>query len=413
MPIFSYSAVDSEGTSQKGMIHGETIGAVMDSLAQKGWTIQQLGLAEVVADPITEPDRAKPSGYGPPPPTERRSRLATDLVGPLVGGVPLTDLHFFFRQLATMLHAGIGAADTLSSLAEQSKNATLRRILTETRDHVAHGRPMSTGFQRYPEVFSPVMMGIVRAGEEGGCLSDHCKILAEYIQRDIELRNMVRRETFYPKLVFFASILIITSTNVIINALKPGARGIDAPTMIWVIVCIAVVCLYFFRKVLLQQPAVRRPWDEILCGIPWYGEMVKGFAMSRFGRAFGAMHESGLSLSRAVTLAADSCGNEAIRAKIYPLGHQMDSGEGIHSSFARSGAFTPVVLDMIRAGEMTGNMNEMLVKVAEYYEDEGQTRARQSAMLLGGAMILLVGAYVGYIVITFWLGYAMDRTQGI
>ena len=411
MPNFSYTALDDSGETQQGFVSEPTMDAAMKRLAERGWQVQALAIAANPGDPLAE--QTRPESQRPAPPVTPRSPVQTDLIGPLVGGVALTHLHFMFRQLGTMLNAGIAPAQALDSLSQQSGSGRLKTILAEVREHVNAGRPMTSGFQRYPEVFSPIMMGMVRAGEEGGFLSEQCRMLADYIQRDIEHRNLVRRETFYPKLVFWLSIFIIGGANLVIESLKPGAKGINAPVFLWILFIGVAIAWFFWGRIFLRQPAIRRPWDEMIAGIPWYGPMVHGFAMARFGRAFGAMHEAGLPLGRAVQLSADATGNEAVRARIYPIINKMDSGEGIYETFQASRAFSPVVLDMVRAGEMTGNLNEMLTKVAEYYEDESQTKARQAAMILGATMLLAVGAYVAYVVITFYVGYANDRVSGI
>lgn len=419
MPVFEYSGLDSEGKSVRGHMVGDSLDMVSRRLADQGLQISQLGLAVGMGDPLSEFPRAAassaPSGFSPPtsaridaPPTEARSRIQTDLIGPTVGGVPLSKLQFFFRQLGTMLNAGIEVRQALDTLANQS-GEPLRMILFEARDHVAAGREMSAGFQRYPEVFSPIMMSMVRAGEKGGMIGDQCVRLADYIQRDIELRNLIRRETMYPKLVFIASIGIILGTNFIINVVAPGKSGISAPGLIWFVVSIGVVAVFVFRKYLLKQPGVRYAWDQFLISVPYVGNMVHGFAMAMFGRAFGTLYEAGMPLADSLKLGADSCNNEAVRAKIYPVVNRLNDGAGVHETFAMSGAFSPIVLDMVKTGELTGNMNDMMQKVAEYYEDEGQTKAKQAASIYGLVMFLVVAIYVGYVVISFYMGFASGR----
>ncbi len=419
MPIFEYRGTDANGVRVNGHMAGESLEQVAKRLADQGVVVEQLGFAETGRDETRYGESGRvganagsSSAVLDPPPMEARHRFATDFWGPLVGGVPLTKLSFMFRQLGTMLNAGIETRHALSTLATQS-GGKLGDILHEASRHVEAGRPMSVGFQRYPEVFTPVMMGLVRAGEEGGFLSDQCIRLADYIQRDVELRNLVRRETFYPKLVFVLSILIIAGTNFIIGSLKPGAGGIEAPTLIWMVVIGLTIWFWFFGRVLLKRPEVKRPFDELIIALPYIGNMMHGFSMAMFGRAFGALYDAGMPLGRSLQLAADSCGNEAVRAKIYPVIHRLDEGEGIHNTFVQAGIFSPVVLDMVRAGEMTGNMNEMLIKVSEYYEDEGQTKARQGAMVLGAVVLILVAVYVGYVVINFYTGYASDQMSNL
>ncbi|MFM9874512.1 MAG: type II secretion system F family protein [Fimbriimonadaceae bacterium] len=426
MPVFEYSGVDGEGKTIRGHMVGESLDMVSRRLADQGLQVNQLGLASGSGDPLTEAPRtvsgsSSPSGtmMAPPPsaridapPTEARTRLQTDLIGPTVGGVSLSKLQFFFRQLGTMLNAGIEVRQALDTLAHQS-GEPLKAILFETRDHVAAGRPMSAGFQRYPEVFSPLMMSMVRAGEKGGMVGDQCVRLSDYIQRDIELRNLVRRETMYPKLVFIFSVGIILATNFIINVVAPGKSGINAPGLIWFVVSIGVVAVFVFRKYLMKQPAVKHSWDQFLISVPYVGNMVHGFAMAMFGRAFGTLYEAGLPLSESLKLGADSCNNEAVRAKIYPVVNRLNEGAGVHETFVMSGAFSPIVLDMVKTGELTGNMNEMMQRVAEFYEDEGQTKAKQAASIYGLTMLVVVGIYVAYVVISFYMGFASDRMSGL
>ncbi|MBL8067526.1 MAG: type II secretion system F family protein [Armatimonadetes bacterium] len=416
MPVFEYQATDAVGKQVRGTIIGDSLDLVAGRLAEQGLKVSQLGMAQSAGDPLAGFAPAEsPRGAIPEtriPPTDPRSRLETDLLGPLVGGVALSKLQFMFRQLGTMLNAGIEIRQALETLGAQSQGK-LREVLFELRDHTAAGRPMSVGMQRYPEVFSPLMMAMVRAGEQGGMQGDMALRLADYIQRDIELRNLIRRETFYPKLVFGASILIILATNLIINMVAPGKSGITAESLIWFVVAGLVAAGFFFRKYALKNPAVKYSWDAFLLGVPYIGTMVHGFAMAMFGRAFGALYEAGVPTREALLLGADSCANEAVRARVYPIVHRLGEGQGIYETFAESGAFTPIVLDMVKTGEMTGNMHDMLIKVSEYYEDEGTTKARQAASLYGVGMLIVVGIYVAYIVIKFYTGYASGAMSNL
>lgn len=437
MPVFEYLAVDGERGEQKGLIHGVDLEAARSALVSRGWDVQRIAAAVSVGDPLAENygvvgagaslgERGRGEGLiggqaggrvEEGPPLEARSRWETDLAGPLVGGVALRDLHFFFKQLSAMLGAGINPVQALDTLSSQSTSRKLQKVLREAREHVRVGRPMSAGFQRYPEVFSPIMMGMVRSGEEGGFLVEQCSRLSDYIQRDIELRNLIRRETFYPKAVVVASVFIILGANWIISYVSRStgnaAMMLPAPTMFWTFLLLAAIGIFLWGRLALRQAGIKRAWDWFCVSLPWVGKMVHGFAMARFGRAFGALVESGMPLGRAFTLSADVCGNEHVRAQIYPAAWRLDSGEGVHKVFRETRAFSPIVLDMVQAGEMTGNMHEMLTKVSEYYEDEGQTKARQSATIIGVVALLMVGAYVLYVLVTFYTGYAGSRLEGL
>ena len=160
-----------------------------------------------------------------------------------------------------------------------------------------------------------------------------------------------------------------------------------------------------------RQASVMSIWDGVIHAIPFVGETFHGFAMAKFGRAFGALNTAGVPLSQVAKLSADASGNEWVRGKIYPCIPLLDSGESISDVFQRSGAFSPMVIDMLRSGEMTGNIEDMLVKVSELYEDEGSTKARQMALLLGIVVFLGVAVFIVlFIILPFYMGYAQGQT---
>ena len=178
MPIFEYQAVDGSGTPVRGSVVGASLGAVADELAKRGLVVSRL-------DAVAGPEEAGGSI------TATRSVVQTQILGPLVGQVALSQLLFFFRQLATMLSAGVGIVQSLDTLAGQSRDPKLQSIVRETSQHVREGRPISAGLERYPEVFSPLMISLLRAGEKGGILDASLTQIAEYLEREIELRNLI------------------------------------------------------------------------------------------------------------------------------------------------------------------------------------------------------------------------------
>ncbi len=432
MALFRYVGTQADGTPSQGEVLAVTLQEAVNRLQAQGVTVEEVSRAVDASDPLAssevfrptpppDPSTANPisapktapeeSFRGRPdddsPPTDPRSRIETELAGALVGGVPLSDLQFFFRQLSTMLHAGLGAAQAMDVLAQQTRHPKLKKVVIETRDHIIAGRPMTAGFQRYPEVFSPLMISMVRTGEEGGMISEQTKMLADYIQRDIELRNIIRRETAYPKIVLAASVVIITATNILLQAIKPGAQGISSPlTTFGVLFFVIPLCIAGFIGVKLakQRPELMSTWHSFTAGLPWIGGMVRGFAMARFGRAFGALYAAGVPLPKAFRLAADACGNEALRFQMQSGVTDLENGCSMSEAFIRTNAFNPLVIDMVKTGEMTGNVDLMLNKMAEYYEDEGSVKARQSAMVLGVVVFLAVAAYIGFVIVSFYAG---------
>jgi len=407
MPIFQYEAIDSEGKKIRGLQHGSSLDAVAKALHERGLELQGLSIAEETESKSAAPTQEAAS-VPTPPSSAQRSSYETSIAGPLIGQVPLTRLHFFFRQLATMLHAGINPAQALETLSKQSGSAKLSEILGETRNHVIAGRPMSAGFQRYPEVFTPLMMAMVRAGEEGGFLEEQCRQLSEYLQREIELRNLIRRETLWPKITIGASIFIILAANGVIAVVAPGSRGLSSPLTTlttWFILFPVLLGGFLFIKLGLQNPSIKARFDAFNLLIPGIGGMIHGFAMAKFGRAFGALYRGGVPLQKAVLLAADACGNEQLRSQIYPAARRLEEGEGITETFVATQAFSPLVLDMTRTGETTGNLDNMLDKVAEFYEEEGAMKAQITAKVIGVVCLIIVAIYVLLVLISFYSGY--------
>lgn len=400
MPDFEYRGVDRDGLVVSGIASGQSLDEVANQLSTQGVVVHQLGM--VAASVATAPPPQGPPGA---PPTDARSTFETRVSGQFVGVVPLVSLQFFFGQLGTLLDAGINPADALETLSRQANVPKLSSILKECKEHVISGRPISAGLQRYPEVFSPLMLSMVRVGEEGGFLSNQCNMLSEYIRRDVELRNSIKRETMTHKITLFGSIIVILGTNLIIQAVAPGGAGLPVPWAIWGFALIVGVAVYFFKKLALPQPQVRRSFDDFVLKIPGVGGMVHGFAMAKFGRAFGALYKGGVALPKAVQLAADACGNESIRARVYPAAQSLKEGAGITDTLASTGAFSPLVLDMSRTGETTGNMDQMLDKMSDFYEEEGALKAQMAAKVIGVVCLIFVAVYVLFILVSFYSGF--------
>lgn len=427
MPTFEYQAQSASGAIESGLVEGATLDGVVQDLASKGLKVTQIGFSTPGSAPsfAGPPQAQAPYGYersapvqeqgrGPqfnlPPDLQQRSYLATSVWGPLVGQVPLTDLSFFFRQAATMFRAGVGMSQSLNTLASQGRNPKLTGIVREMSRAVDQGLPMSVVMQRYPEVFSGVMLSVLRAGEEGGFLDQALTTISDYIDQEVELRNLYRRVTFWPKLEIAASIVVILAANAIIAAVgRPGSMTLSSPLTTlttWYVLGPLIVIIFLFLRVGLANPRIRYNWDAFLVTVPYAGETLRYLAMAKFGRAFSALHQAGVPMERSLRMSADACGNEYLRAKIYPASRRLQEGEGITETFASTQAFSPIVMDMVRTGEMTGEVDKMLTRSSDFYIEESKVRQHQLATVVGVFVMFLVACYIGYLVITFWMQYS-------
>lgn len=416
MPIFEYEALMPNGTRERGTIFGQSLESARDDLSRRGYLVQAIQPMTVRGDPLLEPpgSPAVPSqaqnavSRVPNDPLLRpRSYLATQVAGPLIGRVPPAQLLFFFRQLGAMLGAGVPYAQSLHTLKEQTTDGRLKRVIEEMKANVEAGRPASTAMQRYPEVFGPMMVSLFRVGEQTGRLDQSLQQMAQYLEREIELRNLYRRVTFYPKLVLFFAVVIALGTNAIIASLgKQGGLSspLTQPAVLIVLVPLLIGAFLFFR-VGLANPKIRGGFDQFVLRVPYLGKTLHQIAMARFGRAMGALYQAGVPIPEAIRLAADASGNEAVRARIYPAVDRLRDGGALTSALQATGAFSPILMDMMATGENTGNLDFMLNKVAEYYEGESVVRSRQLGHVVGVGAYMLVAIYVGYMLLSFYSGY--------
>ena len=442
MPSFEYEATRADGERVTSVAIGRSIEEVLQNLSQQGLQVVRIQDAysqhdplrnvAVQAQPAAPEERSsveyadneampvppapleRPSMYdesAPPlrelPPLGKRNVLVTNLLGPLVAKVPLRELSFFFRQFGTMVEAGVPMVQTLATLGNQSRHFKLRKIILEMSRAVDAGLPISAIMQRYPEAFTPLVISLIRAGEEGGFLAESSKSVSQYLDHEMELRNLYKRETFMPKLYLIASIGIIAGTNLLIASmgLKGGLSSPLNNIETWYVLGPLIIGIFLWFRVGLSFYAIKRYWDMFMLYIPYLGKTIHHFAMAKFGRAFGALYKGGVPVTRAVLLAADASGNEWIRSRIYPAIKEIEGGAGISDTLASTHVFSQIVLNMMSTGETTGSLDQMLTKMSEFYEEEGKLRARQTANVMGVAVMLGVGIYVGYIVIGFYSGY--------
>lgn len=431
MPVYEYQAIDTSGNLISGREQGSSLAAVASSLAIRGLSVEHLAISGAVGDPLSAPmpraqaeadsqvveGRRQPPPPEPQvtpkvmkaPPTKPRNVVARDVVGPLVGKIGLVHISFFFRQLSVMLRAGVGIVDALETLSGQSRSHKLSRIIRELRDHANAGRPISAGMQRYPEVFTPLMMSLVRAGEQGGKLEETCAHIANYTDQEIELRNMMKRETAYIKIVLVFSIILIVGVNLAITYLvKSDLKLLDSPLtrlQTWIWLAPVIVGLFLFVRIGLHNNRIKLNWDAMLANMPGFRSVVRKFAMAKFGRAFGVLYKAGVPMHDALRLSADACGNEYLRGRIHPAIAKLKEGGGITETLRATGAFSPIVLDMTSTGERTGNLDEMLDHMSTFYEDEAATEAQRNAKIWSVVLFCCVAIYVLFVILTFFQNY--------
>jgi type II secretory pathway component PulF len=258
----------------------------------------------------------------------------------------------------------------------------------------------------YPGLFTELMIGMVDAGEKGGFLDRMCLRLAEYSERDYELQQSVKRETWYPKLLVFCSILIPAAIPTVIA----GANGTGSPLSAFLnsvgppFIFLAV-CWFVWRigsrvlPVAAHTGELRKLLDGAKFVLPIMSKTTRALAAAKFCRAMGALYAAGMGMSKTVNVAANACGNAAFADRVRRIIPELERGGELTAALRSTGQFPGVALQMMQTGEMSGNLDEQLDKVADFMEQDAETAIKQSVKVLGIVVFLAVAMYIGSIII--------------
>ena len=316
----------------------------------------------------------------------------------------------FFRQLYAMLHAGSGVAGALNTMAQHAPSPALRSAARQMAEKAAAGRPMSEQMRAFPGLFSELQIGLIAAGENGGFLDRMCLRLAEYSERDYELEQTVKRETWYPKLLVVCAILIPAMVPAVL-ASHGGGSGIGAfigevaPKFA---IMAALFALWFVGKRVLAVGAhggvLRETLDGAKFVLPIVAKVTRALASAKFCRAMGALYSAGMGPGKMVDIASGACGNAAFAARVRKIIPNLQNGAELTASLASTGQFPPVALQMLHTGEVSGKIDEQMDKVADFLEADAETAIKQSVKVLGIVVFLAVAMYIGSLVIQQYSG---------
>jgi type II secretory pathway component PulF len=413
MATFTYEAKDNVGRTVSGLIEAAAEREAASMLRDQGLFATRIAPMGGAARNGGGASPALPSPDGTAMGGSVGAPLRVD-AAPFLVTVPLPELAMMYRQLATLMNAGVPIVQAVSTMAAQTRNGRLRNILNEGANHIAGGNTLSSVMERYPSVFSGIQVELVRAGETGGMLERMCLRLSEYLEREVEVRRKLKRETLYPKLVLGVAGLVILILGFVKAGARPDGGGLDASAgasavgrqvLFAIEVGVVVFLGWWLARFLNQFPAFGAAWDRFKLLIPGLGGVSRAYATARFARALAALYSGGINIFRAVETAAKACGNRAVARQLLLNAPALQSGEGVSGMLARSGLLAPMAVQMARTGEQTGSMDIMMDKVADYLESEADTKAKQFATI-GGVLLLIIAALVvAFIVISFYAGY--------
>ena len=371
LATFRYSAKDANGQTVIGTLAAGSEQEAAGALREQG----------LVPQKIAEESAAHASAsFG-------------ELLSRVFLGPPLARQMFFFQQLATMLSAGMSVGNALERIAGRIRGR-LRRPVVEAQEHVTAGGRLSEVLDRYPWLFSGLPVSLTQAGEETGGLDRAARLAAEYLEKEINIRRKFSRATLYPKLLLLVVFLIATLPLPVLN------RPVVLLPMSPVSVLIIALILWLVLRIALQFPAIAAAFDAFKLVIPVIGGTVRKFALAKFSRAMAILYSAGIPVSNCVETAARASGNQAISKSLAAAAGPLRQGVGLEAALTRTGALTSLAGDMVATGEVTGNLDEVLGKVADYYEAEAESSMDKMALISGVVGFVLVAIIVGYAVIS-------------
>lgn len=390
MSEFSYTAVSQDGKTIEGISEAATKELLVSNLSKQG-------LKPVVIKPHTT--RAHPlTGL-------KRSKK-----------VKLRDLVVFTRQLSTMVSAGVPLARSLSTLANQTDNPYFKTVIGGITKDVEGGVSLGDAFAKYPRVFSEVYVNMVKAGEAGGILDDILKRLAEQVEQDASIRKKVKSAMMYPTVIlcitvvafFGIMIFVIPKIGKIMKDLGGPNAQLPIYTRIMlsisdfmrahalILLILLVVAAFLIRRY-IRTPKGKYQLHALLLKIPVVKTIVIKVAVARFARTFASLMSAGVNVLDALQVTGGAMGNKVIEAELTEAAKQVKNGKQLSEPLSNSPHFPPIVSQMIAVGEETGKMDSILVKVADFYEEEVETLVDGLSSIIEPLMIVVLGSIVGLI----------------
>ncbi len=329
------------------------------------------------------------------------------------------ELVVFTRQLSTMVGAGIPLLESLEILQEQAENAGFAAVLDNVVEDIRSGGDLSSAFGKYPKCFSDIYVSMVRAGEISGQLDDILVRLAEYMESSAGLKREIRAAMTYPVV---SLVLVIGITMFLMLGIVPKFREvfdsmeIDLPQLTAVILNVAdwmtanIVAMFFITIALVVGARIYKMskmgslhLDWLKLHIPVFGPLFRKVALSRFSKTFATLVKSGVPILGALEIVSETVGNQVISAAVDRARESVRQGETLSEPLSESPEFPPMVVKMIGIGERSGALENLLDKIAEFYDDQVQAAVKSLTSLIEPIMIAVMGFLVGTIVLAVFL----------
>lgn len=397
---YQYTAIDSKGKTIKGVIESSSRDALSSSLRSQG--LKPLSIQEA-----------------------KKSMFSKG------GKVKQKDLVLFTRQLSTMISAGVPLTRGLSTLESQAESKAFKVVLSQISKDVESGQPLGDSFAKHPNVFSDIYVNMVRAGEAGGILDDILKRLAAQVEQDSAMKKKVKSAMAYPVVLtgitviaFFALMFFVVPQ---IGDIIKDLGGPDAELPFYtqallgfsdflksnagLIVVGTLVAVFGFRAY-IKTPSGRYNFDSAMLKIPIVKTIVSKLAIARFSRTFASLMSAGVGVLDALQVTGGAIGNKVIEKELLAAAKEIKNGKQLSDPLSKSKHFPPIVAQMLMVGEETGQIDTILIKVADFYEEDVTATMDSLSSIIEPIMIVLLGGMVGVIAISV-LGPISSLTKNL
>ena len=392
MATYSYRAVSAQGETHEGTVEAS-------SETEAGRMISDAGLIVLSVEAGSAGRRKRPV---------RSRRRGRQTFGE-------KELLLFTRELAVLLRAGLPLDSALSVLGQVASEPAVATVVTEVRDAVRGGRPLSRALDEH-EAFGRFYVNMVRAGEAGGVLDEVLGRLAEHLERSRALRETVVSALIYPAILLGVALISVVVLLVFVvpqfsDLFADMGKALPLPTRVviaageiltgywWLLAGIVIAAVITGRR-MLQRPEVQRKADQWVLGLPLFGELVLKAETTRFSRTFSTLLRSGVSVSEALSIAGATASNRVIEASVAAAAEEVRRGRRISDVLRETSPFPPLALHLVRVGEESGDLEGMLEQVAEIFDGEVQATIKRLLAILEPALILGLGVVIAGIIIS-------------
>ena len=391
MPVFAYRGRSPRGELVEGRLESSDSGAVADQLVNTGVT----------------PIDIRPASGGEPAASPPAAEVLRRFFAP---PITLVELMLFSRQMYTLLKAGVPIMRALAGLEESSINPTFTAVIADLRTSLDSGRELSAAMRQHPKVFSPFYISLVRVGESTGKLQDVFLRLHEHLEFEKEIRDRIKSALRYPMFVVAAMAVAIVIINiVVIPAFAKLFQSFNAPlpfmtrlligfsdfmVQFWPLLLVGALGAAIAFKVWKSTTTGRYAWDRFKLRIPVAGPIINKATLARFARSLALSMRSGVPVVQGLTTVAGVVDNDYLARRIEGMREQVERGESVLRAAASAGVFTPVVLQMIAVGDESGELDDLMMEVAELYEREVDYGVKTLAAQIEPILIVFLGVLV-------------------